>query len=49
MSKKSKTIYTVREPGCSYWWQGTSKKQAERELRKAKNAGLSKALVIAEK
>lgn len=45
---KSSKTYTVREPGMSYWWQGTSKRQAKRELRLALAAGLSRSVIVQE-
>lgn len=48
-ASKSKATYTVREPGMSYWWQGSTKREAKRELRKAKDAGLTRAIIVVQK
>lgn len=40
--------YTVREPGCSYWSQAATLAQARRDLRGARNAGLSRTVIIRE-
>lgn len=41
-------IYTVREPGMSEWWKGEGKKEALRQLKAAKNAGLHRAMILNE-
>lgn len=32
--------YTVREPGCCYWWRGTRFREARAALREAHARGL---------
>lgn len=45
----STVTYTVREPGCSYWWQGNRKGEARKALRSAHAAGLSRATIYVER
>jgi len=38
--------YVVREPGQPLWWEGSTRAAAERELRRARAAGLAKARIL---
>lgn len=38
--------YTIREPGCCYWSQARTRRQAERDLRQAQDAGLHRAMIV---
>ena len=39
-------VYTVRQPGHSYWWQGTSKREAQKQLRLARSAGIQAVIYV---